>query len=615
MSRRLIKEFHPLLLPGLMGVLLAIAPLFCPLLSPDDNGVSGEFMSFVRGLAFFAFVCSVVLVGCLPFGVELQEHTFPLLLSQPMSRGRMWNEKLALVLAAAAGLVLVQFLANQRLVSPWEVNSQDEFNLIVFLAVTISSCGFWTLVARSALGGMAFALASLLLVILGMGYLLERINDGPIPWSALNPAILIAGAIYAAAMLWLGRRRFANFELKGAYFVEGTGGKSPWRGSWWPDWLRCRPAGRIANLIRKELRLQRPVFLIAGLVSLCWLAVLGLVWLAPTHKTVCEDLGNVLTGAFMVLVPLLAGCISLGEEKALGLNSWQLTLPIAPRQQWLVKLAVGAGAALGLGLMLPYALAWMSSPVMETGLAQALRDHNPGEAWLVPLAIAGAPFLLSFWAATALANTVRAALMGIAGLSVLFGCVVLGAWCASKTEGLEGLLLIPLIAQFQFGRDFVQNSLTVMCYSCVVLGVVIVLVQSLAQFKRTQVRFRTTIWYAAAVLAFTVLAAFWVVDLQMSYDKAGSYLRENTAQALRSMGAVGRTHGHSQEVSLADLEQTGLLSGAAKKWLRGANITIQPVEARGFSKLPSNGTPGPVNNPVLALIRFPNGQQDFIGPY
>jgi len=619
MHRRLIKELRPLLLPGLIAALAAITPL---LLSPFRSGGTDEFLFFVAGLASFAFVITTTLVACQPFGTEIHERTFPLLLTQPIGRSRLWIEKLLPALIMVVALGLVRSWSNRHdwsfagwqmdVLAGWRLDRQPELLIEAFSLMTICASGFWTLIARSTMGGVAFTLASQLMLTLGLSYV------GAFSSKTASRAILTIPMVYAAVFVWLGWRKFASLELRHGSFGESAAPdltRPP--GRWWSSWLRCQPRGYLTNLVRKELRLQKPVLMIAGLISLCWLVALGLCVLTPTQKEFYQGLGNVLTGAFMVLVPLLAGCISLGDEKALGLNAWQLTLPVSARKQWLVKLAVGAGVAIALGLVLPYVLAWMSSFEMETGLAQVLRDSHRQEPLLASLTVVGFPFLLSFLAATLMANTVRSALAAIAGFMLLFLSAVLGIWCAEKAGGMEGPLLKFVIAHFQLTGVSVQRPLselvTVAGYSSVTLGIVILLALSFAQFRRARVQGRVVVCYTAIVAAYTFLAAFWVVDIQMSNAEAWRELKTNVAEALQSLP---RSNLKPEAVSVGELESTGQLSSAAKAWLRGATITIQLGEARTFSShLNDQGTPRVVNNPMLAVIRFPDGRQEFVGPY
>lgn len=617
MRRMLLKEFRPLFWPGLLAVIAAVAPFLVDLFrsgAPDDS------FSLFRGLAFFAFVGSLALLASLPFGLEIQERTLSLLLSQPIGRNRLWALKLLVVLLSGAALAVLYLVLNHYERSSWQHAPREALLVAIFLFVTLCSSGFWTLLAGSTIGGTAFTLASQLISMLVIGYALETIY-GPQQEDVPAPLLFGLSMAYAGMFFWLGWRKFNRLQLRDFLLETSVTGWSPVRGGLRLKWLQCRSHGYIANLIRKELHLQKPVATIAMLVSLCWLGTLLVSRLTPGRKFFFEGIANVLTGVLMVLVPLLAGCISLGEEKALGVNSWQLTFPVAAWKQWLVKLAVSAGVALGLGLLLPCLLAWLSSSFLDTGLAQALHDSHGSEAFLVPAVAVGMPFLLSFWAATMLTNTVRAALLAVAVMVVLVAYAALGVWCALQATGIETALLKFIMAHLQLSGEQSQRVLysriaAAAGYSCTALGIMLVLIQSLAQFRRACVPRRLIVYYAASITGLAFLVAFWLEDLQLSHTSAWRELKTDVVSALQALPGTPRTPGQQRVVNIAELENTGQLSASAKAWLKQTTITIQPVEVKTPNGRPNQeGLAARFGIWRFAMIRFPDGKQEFVGPY
>src|SRR6185369_5414993 len=126
----------------------------------------------------------------------------------------------------------------------------------------------------------------------------------------------------------------------------------------WSRFLVCRPTTRVLNLVRKEFHLQKAIVQLACVFALCWGCVLFLQWLRPRQDI--TYLFDVITSLYVPVCSLLAGCISLGEEKALGLTSAQLALPFSPVLQWFLKLAVSVGSAAVLSLGLPIMLFWVT---------------------------------------------------------------------------------------------------------------------------------------------------------------------------------------------------------------------------------------------------------------
>ena len=85
---------------------------------------------------------------------------------------------------------------------------------------------------------------------------------------------------YAGVMLWLGWRKLARFQATGGMAGDDLlmAGPDVMPGAL-AGWLRCRPTGAVLNLIRKELRLLRPVWLISLLAAVGWacLTLFGLL--------------------------------------------------------------------------------------------------------------------------------------------------------------------------------------------------------------------------------------------------------------------------------------------------------------------------------------------------
>ena len=507
---RLIKEFRPLRLPWLVGLAAGLAML---------DYRAQEF-------ALAAGFCCAALLAAMSMGNEFQGRTFALLLSQPCARRDLWREKL-LLLGTLAGTVGLMLLLNWGiplvLRLHWGIpghtffSPHDVLMIGVFFVAMVCSAPLWTLVARSTLGGVVFSLAGSLLALLlavssvelwrakVLGPRFEDVNLD----SAKGWAWLITGLIYSGVCLLGGWRKFARLELRDAILGESAllSSAATRQTRWW-NCLRIRPAGSLRNLIRKELRLQKPVFVVAAVFSLCWLAALGLQQLRP--EPVYEALLVTLPAVYIPLALALAGSISLGEERTLGLAAWHLTLPVSARRQWLLKLAVSAAVAIGLGLVLPGLLALATLPEARAGLAH-ITQH--GSAADLPERLATGTalwlfFVLSFWASTLLGNTVRAVLAALLGAGALVLCVPLSVWLAETiTAGWH----LPL-AFFHRGEQSVPGVFIV---GGLILSLA-ALAQSRVQFRRAQIQSATVVKCAALLLAIAILVAFWCAALLVS---------------------------------------------------------------------------------------------------
>lgn len=515
MNPRLAKEFRALRLPWLLGVLAGLLAGY--------PSVGWEWLALV------ALAC-VTLLGAMSLGNEFQQRTFPLLLSQPLDRRRIWSEKL-LVLGALTGTVglalgLALWLGPRRADGP--PMSGVDFLVIGAAGVAlVCSAGFWTLGARSSIGGMVFTIA--VLFALGIGVALGTDKLAPADLTepqrefARNLALIFTWLAYAAVSLWLSWRTFAHLELKDAVFGEGAlfpaGAQRSAR--WW-NWLRIRPQGALRNLVRKELRLQKPAFLVAGVFALCWLGPVALNRFDP--QLGYESLFLALVAVYVPVALGLAGSISQGEERTLGVAAWQSALPVAAWRQWLVKLAVAASIGTVLCVVLPGVLTWATVPAeTREALARTFQSHDPERlANLVTMSsVLLVFFTLSFWAATLLGNTIRAVLGAVFGIAALFLCAKLAVWCAEQMGGLQTPLLAGLSERWRLRPEFfagMQVELWAFA-ACAALVVVTALVQSLTQFRRSQVQAAAAVRCAAILVLVAFLGALWCADLAVSMSK------------------------------------------------------------------------------------------------
>lgn len=388
MRTRALKELRLLRFPWLVA---AIASSLLPLQSWFDNPFGDNFaLTFLFGAAPFAFVASVVLLGALSFGTEFQHGTLQFLLSQPLRRRQMWTEKLLTMGLAVVTLAIVyglMLLMAKQLTPWWKPLAPETASLTLvqtlwlgtaFTLAAVGSAGFWTLIARSTLGGIAFSFAAMSLGTLAVDSVLERsfeatlLSDG---WLRLT-SLMVAGATYSGVFLWLGWRKFAQMEIRDVTMSKSLS---------LPEWvtfrklamlLRCQPTGSLRNLLRKEVCLQKPILTIAAVFVVCWLVTLGLFALQPARTELWNGILNGLTVVHVTIVVLLAGCVSLGEERALGLAAWHLTQPVSVRRQWFVKLAVSAGVLVIVGVVLPWLLSWMVSSKAKVGFAYLVADRE-----------------------------------------------------------------------------------------------------------------------------------------------------------------------------------------------------------------------------------------------
>ncbi len=115
---------------------------------------------------------------------------------------------------------------------------------------------------------------------------------------------------------------------------------------------RCH--GATACLVRKEIRLQRMVFVLATFYVFALAAFAALGHLVPGYSGVPFTPVTVFYG---LAAATLAGSLASAEERQQGTLEWQALLPMASWRQWTVKALVVLGLTEVLAVVVPAVLA------------------------------------------------------------------------------------------------------------------------------------------------------------------------------------------------------------------------------------------------------------------
>jgi hypothetical protein len=396
---------------------------------------------------------------------------------------------------------------------------------------------------------------------------------------------------YAGVMLGLGGRALARFEATGG--VAGDDLLVPG-----PDvmpgvfggWLRCRPTGAVLNLFRKEFRLLRPVWLISLLAALGWAC---LTLYGVTHKRgLTESFQTAVVIALVIstlMITILAGSLSLGEERTSGTHLWNLTLPAAALLQWGIKLFTALFAGfLGAGLL---------PPLIAGRLFRTCHLDVDLGIWLLGVAFLS---LASFWCACAANGTVRAVLWVLPVVIALGTASEFGGQAGDKLMNLfvsrfdpfanfrfttavvsmfETSATLRFVIGLGFDRGFATPALTFSLAPAYLLAVI----QSFRLF-RSQVQanapslVRTLL--PLAVVAF--LCSFSLVAFSDFVSNA--FGRRNTAlfeagQAIGKIDRGGLDATQPLQLTVEDLAKASPLSEHTRRWLRGSRVTIVPIES------------------------------------
>ena len=583
-TRRLLKEARPLLLPWCAVTFVGALPLV-------------HTAGWNEVLTFMGFFFGIPLLATLSLGNEFQHGTLTLLLTQPVDRMEIWGEKLSVTLVAVLSAVPVFFFGSRTPLSEFfsfgsrTAFSQDQELWVVagaWIFAAIASATFWTLFARSTIGGLV-----LNTMVLGAfnvpGVFLARWiratrHGSP---AETNTAVWIAGCIflcYAGVMLWLGRRTLARFQVTGGMAGDDLlmAGPDVMPGAL-ADWFRCHPTGAVLNLIRKEIRLLRPVWIITLLYVLGG-TCLTMFRLVPERGSTKEfPVAVVMLGAFSTLIAVLAGSLSLGEERTSGTHSWHMTLPVSARRQWLIKLLMALFASVVGAVLLP--LLVLIAGGFRFGSPFMFVDVHTGMVWLLAASLLT---FASFWCACAVNGTVRAVLWLLPVIITLSLASDFGEPVARKLMDLVVSRFDPF-ADFRF-TDTVSNinffviRATPIPFLAFLLvpALLFAVIQSYRLF-RTQLQ-DSTLSVIRNVLPLALLAflsSFFLLACYVFVDHAKlqmwTMFRE-THEAIEKIqpGTANLDATHPLQLTVEDLAKASPLSERTRRWLRNSRITVAP---------------------------------------
>ena len=510
MNLRWKKELHPLLLPAVVALVSALV-------------FSASSEDWLGSLSVIGFLVGTVTLAVLPFGSEFHERTMALVLAQPRERSHLWQEK-HITAAAVFGIILAVGTAGL-----WNFGKLWKPEPLLALTVVFASfcsAGFWTLCARSIVGGIAFTTAIQCALAIGVqiftdkigtqaGSTLDLVGPGQVSFGAVFGVV---EAIYGILFFWLGWRRLVKFEAKDGTPTDLAAPTSILTGErWWSNRLKSRPAGLSRNVLIKEFRLEQPVLMLSSLYVLLWLLMIVFQLLKPEWGF--ENLFMFCTLLYTVICSLLAGAVATGEENALGIAAWHQSLPLAKGSQWRMRLAVGLIMALVLAVALP-------SLLMAGTVAACPADSNfrpgPNEHvwkaigwWMLGSAIL---YLFAFWAVSFLRNTIKAVLTAVLTIATLGALSTLAAYSAIHLGGLE----VPLVSFFvrHAGSEDAFSHLGILGLVLLsLLAVTVLLYQSFSQFGRANIAPKTFA-RAGAILGLVIfLESFWCWDLGISLNK------------------------------------------------------------------------------------------------
>jgi hypothetical protein len=577
-------------------------------------------------LTVVGFLLGVPLIAALSFGNEFQYRTASLLLAQPVSRIQVWREKLAVMLIAVLSVTLIYYVAWRQFLQSsllgWVFSA-------AFLVMVVGSATLWILIARSSIGGLVLNVGVQGSILMVTAALLGVFSSDPLlPTPAFSAllALLVAALCYAGFMLWLGWRKLAGFQATGVAAGPDLLASRPW---FIPDSLarsfRWQPAGPTLNLIKKELRLLRPVWLL----TIGWIAfLLALTPFKSVARHVSIDFEIIAVVAitmYLILVAILAGSIGMGEERQLGTHSANLTLPVSVRRQWLIKLGcnMSGGAICGLLVILVTYLLLRSELPTGWQLQEFVQLYrNSPQTLIYELCLIVLMALPSFWSACAVDGTVRAAAWTLPGLAALATAPAVARFIGDA-HWLNRAINRVVIVAHPFPISNGRNGFTMffprfpLFHLLLTTGSVIALAlfQSYRMFRREQAESVRTVIGRLVSLWIVLLICIFSTNVVVSYaqaifDQQRDVLVE-VAQAIDHLplDPAKLDSAHPQPVTLQDMSRVYPLSETARTWLSNADINIYPRPANPLPWLPGKWFGPRPTGQFEAVLQFSNGSE------
>jgi hypothetical protein len=591
-ATRIDKEFHPLFWPWAGATLVACLPVANFLIEMSTGNREHR---TVLQIADWAYFLAVVLFAVLPFGSEFQHRTMPLLLSQPCSRRRQWREKVAFSLVPLAAVIVAHTLCRL----PYFYILAENWVLAASLTLLLFSAGLcFTLLTRTIIGGIVLSLVTLAVV-----YLTAFAFGSPIytPPGSVSFELqtrtfqTLTALALAPLLLWLSWWQFSRLQSAGNWEAEAGISLSSTEDRRGVSFLRSRAAHPVYNLALKELHLLKPIFVMAIMFLGLWLLALLAVHYLPHRKAMLANFMDGCCAIYVPLVALLAGCISLSEEKNSGIHAANLTSPISINLQWLVKnlMACFAGLLVTIGLL--HVMLYVTSGKLEITPFRIL--FEPVQTVLLAYGLILALIQCSFWAATVTRRTTHAVSLAIAAAVCLIPLFLLVLWLGQFYVSAVEKPIYLLISRGQWSDDLTYSRIQGLYHCFLVFSFSAVILTGWLCFRRLQSERQILILSAKSLGA---ILLFWgllsgAISASGAQDFRETVFYKETFAALQARDADVYKPGQNPRYNLSyeDLRSTGKLSPMTAQWLHGSKITIifstQKDYIYAVIQLPSGG--------------------------
>src|SRR6266850_2267112 len=522
------------------------------------------------------FLIAIPLLATIPLGMEFQHGTLPLLFSQPVARTRILREKWIVMAVAVVSAAIVYAFGR---VSPF----QDRNTSIIagiWMLTAICSATFWTLVARSTIGGLILNLFQ------GWGmaftwqlarwlFRLPPLADKESIGDLLIATVAALG--YALVMLRLSQWKLARFQATGS--LPGT---DVFTG---PHIWGSKAPGAVVNLVRKELHLLWLVWLlmIVPILGILGLALLQSLLGIPYEKVATAALLDILTIGGIATV--LAGSLSMGEERTLGTQSGNMTLPVSVRLQWLIKLAVVIfGSFVGLASAISLAKIAFGQAFIDVLLPYDLVRYGMLKLFMASSILSFA----AFWCGCVVKGTVRATLLVFPALGAVWWAYWGGMrafvqiWLRAETiSGGVASMLHP----FPFAPSTRTMLTQIQIWGLQWFVIPLVAVGAIQSYRLFRREIQDSVSFVIRQMLPPVIAAFLcglfmpfprVVEASVDGQIYTVLLEVSRAIEKMQIDSAKLDAAHPLELTLDEVSRTSPLSDRLRRWVDGTVITVTP---------------------------------------
>ena len=553
----------------------------------------------------------VPFLAALPFGSEFQQRTLTSLLAQPVDRGHVWLQKFLVVLIATGSTASLFAFANRVEFGVMP----DLWAVAAWMAAAATGATVCTLVAKSSIGGLALSSGCFWIFLLAWSYVADQVrSNGILPiWFVGATVFAVLG--YCVGSVLLARRVFLRLQS-----ADGELGQDLLASSRLGflaldfSWLRSRPRGPILNLLRREFHLLRIVWLLGTCSIFVWSALL-LFGSIGRDRMELASIPIALAVLLGLMIALLAGALSLGEEKTQGTHEWQLTLPVSPSVQWSLKLLVAlfscAICAVGLPLCVLMARGWIAHDLYS------YLGSVPLWFWFTA---AISVTLLTFWSATAIKGTVRAILLFFPLIFALgFANAFVQDWSFSFSNRLVQLFTtgIDPFSSFIMTMAWIDQraSFLPLLIGVMAAPVAVGLIQSHRMFSRHIKESTTQLLRRALPLLATVLASSFLVSTGFLFMSRLRVKREMILEQAHHLiekfevDSNGVSAPSVNRLTFDQLAKGASVSNDAQHWLSNATIVVHRDSINASEPEPMVRWPFETAYPVIA------GQGKALVPY